>query len=122
LTGEQETMLRRYKWPGNVRELQNIIERAVLLSTDNQLEFSLPVDIQQHSDNPFEDLPTLEDVQRRYIEYVIQKTDGQIGGTGGAAEILGMNRTSVYSRMRQLKLVDIKSIRGNENTTDVNLD
>ena len=121
LTATQKTMLCKYKWPGNVRELQNIIERAVLLSADNQLEFSLPIDIQRHSDNPFEDLPTLEDVQCRYIEYVIQKTDGQIGGTGGAAEILGMNRTSVYSRMRQLKL-DIKSIRGNENTTDVNLD
>jgi transcriptional regulator with GAF, ATPase, and Fis domain len=110
LTGEQVTMLRSYKWPGNVRELQNVIERAVLLSVDNQLEFSLPNDIQKQSDNPFEDLPTLGDVQRRYIEFVIKKTGGQIGGPGGAAEILGMNRSSVYSRMRQLKM-NIKSLR-----------
>jgi transcriptional regulator with GAF, ATPase, and Fis domain len=112
LTGEQETMLRRYKWPGNVRELQNIIERAVLLSTDNQLEFSLPGDIQRQSGNPFEDLPTLEDLQRRYIEFVIRKTGGKIGGPGGAAELLGMNRTSFYSRLRQLKM-DVKSLRSN---------
>ena len=110
LTGEQETMLCRYKWPGNVRELQNVIERAVLLSVDNHLEFSLPVDTQRQSNNPFEDLPTLEDLQRRYIEYVIQKTGGQIGGPRGAAEVLGMNRTSVYSRMRQLKM-NIRSLR-----------
>ena len=110
LTGEPVTLLRRYKWPGNVRELQNIIERAVLLSADNQLEFLLPVDIQMDSHNPFEDLPTLEDLQRRYIEYVIKKTNGQIGGTGGAAEILGMNRTSVYSRLRQLKM-NMKALR-----------
>ncbi len=110
LTTAQETLLCAYQWPGNVRELQNIIERAVLLSADNQLEFSLPIDIQRQPNNPFEDLPTLEDVQRRYIEFVIKKTGGQIGGVGGAAEILGMNRTSVYSRMRQLKL-DINSLR-----------
>ena len=112
LTGKQETMLRSYKWPGNVRELQNIIERAVLLSTDNQLEFSLPGVIQRPLDHPFEDLPTLGDLQRRYIEFVIKKAGGQIGGAGGAAEILGMSRSSVYSRMRQLKM-DAKSLRGN---------
>ncbi len=110
LTGEQETMLIRYNWPGNVRELQNIIERTVLLSTDNQLVFSLPGDIQRQSNSSFEDLPSLADLQRRYIEFVIKKTDGQIGGPGGAAEILGMNRSSVYSRMRQLKM-DVKSLR-----------
>ncbi|MCG6908712.1 MAG: sigma 54-interacting transcriptional regulator [Deltaproteobacteria bacterium] len=110
LTGEQVTILRTYKWPGNVRELQNIIERAVLLSTDKQLEFSLPVDMRGQSTNPFEDFPTLGNLQRRYIEFVIKKTKGQIGGTGGAAEILGMNRTSVYSRMRQLRM-DVKSLK-----------
>jgi len=41
---------------------------------------------------------------------VIKKTGGQIGGPEGAAAILGMNRTSLYSRMRQLKL-DVKSLR-----------
>jgi transcriptional regulator with GAF, ATPase, and Fis domain len=104
LTDEQVTMLRQYKWPGNVRELQNIIERSVLLSVDNQLEFILPGDVQPQTDHPFDGLPTLEDLQRIYIQFVLKKTNGHIGGPGGAAEILGMKRTSVYSRMRQLKL------------------
>jgi transcriptional regulator with GAF, ATPase, and Fis domain len=109
LTTAQEKTLCRYSWPGNVRELKNIVERAVLLSADNALEFTLPADIQK-TNHPFADQPTLEDVQRRYIEFVIKKTGGQIGGAGGAAEILGMNRTSVYSRMRQLK-IDVQSIK-----------
>lgn len=121
LTTTHRTMLRRYSWPGNVRELQNIIERAVLLSTANQLEFTLPGNIQKDPRNPFEDLPSLEDLQRKYIDFVIRKTNGKIGGSGGAAEILGMNRSSVYSRMRQLKM-DIKSIRGHEKNMDGNLE
>jgi transcriptional regulator with GAF, ATPase, and Fis domain len=109
LKREQATVLHQYKWPGNIRELKNIIERAVLLSTGKQLDFSLPIDMQRESTNPFEEFPTLGNLQRRYIEFVIKKTKGQIGGTGGAAEILGMNRTSVYSRMRQLRM-DVKSL------------
>ena len=109
LKREQATVLHKYKWPGNIRELKNIIERAVLLSTGKQLDFSLPIDMQRESTNPFEELPTLGNLQRRYIEFVIKKTKGQIGGAGGAAEILGMNRTSVYSRMRQLRM-DVKSL------------
>jgi transcriptional regulator with GAF, ATPase, and Fis domain len=110
LTKAQNRALHDYQWPGNVRELKNVIERAVLLSEDNLLDLNLPSNIQIHSENPFADFPTLEEVQRRYIDLVIKKTGGKIGGAGGAAEILGMNRTSVYSRMRQLK-IDIGSLR-----------
>ena len=60
--------------------------------------------------NPFTHLPTMDDPQRDYLAFVIQKTNGKIGGPGGAAEILGMNRTSLYSRMRQLK-IDPKELR-----------
>ena len=117
LTAAQKNALCRYKWPGNIRELKNVIERTVLLSDDTQLELNLPSDIQTHSDNPFADFPTLEDVQRRYIDFVIQKTGGQIGGPGGTAEILGMNRTSVYSRMRQLK-INVESLRKNSDNVE----
>jgi len=104
LNSSQTKKLTQYKWPGNVRELQNIIERAVLLSTHNQLQIELPPGIDNYSDNPFSDLPTLDEVQRRYIKYVIARTGGKIGGPGGAAEILGMKRTSLYSRMRLLRM------------------
>jgi transcriptional regulator with GAF, ATPase, and Fis domain/tetratricopeptide (TPR) repeat protein len=102
LTDEQEKMLRSYRWPGNIRELKNVIERAVILSAENQLELNLPADIQSDQFDPFADLPSLEEVQRRYIKYIIQKSGGRISGPDGAAEILGMKRTSLYSRMRAL--------------------
>ena len=103
LTAACRRKLTEYSWPGNIRELQNIMERAVLLSDEDQLEIDLPVAIQTHSVNdPFADLPTMDELQRRYISYVREKCGGKIGGPGGAAEILGLKRTSLYSRMKIL--------------------
>jgi transcriptional regulator with GAF, ATPase, and Fis domain/predicted negative regulator of RcsB-dependent stress response len=103
LTAACRRKLTEYSWPGNIRELQNIMERAVLLSDEDQLEIDLPVAIQPHSVNdPFADLPTMDELQRRYISYVREKCGGKIGGPGGAAEILGLKRTSLYSRMKIL--------------------
>jgi len=47
-------------------------------------------------------LASLEEIQRRYIRDVLKRTGGKIAGPGGAAEILGMKRTSLYARMRML--------------------
>jgi transcriptional regulator with GAF, ATPase, and Fis domain len=102
LAADRKKKLKEYSWPGNVRELQNIMERAVLLSEENQFEIKLPAEIQTRGDDPFSDLPTMEEIQRRYIRHVLNKCDGKIGGPGGAAEILGLKRTSLYSRMKIL--------------------
>ena len=102
LTADQDKVLRRYGWPGNIRELKNVMERAVLLSGDNQMELNLPAEVQGKEDHPFADSPSLEEVQRRYIRDVLKRTGGRIAGPGGAAEILGMKRTSLYARMRTL--------------------
>jgi transcriptional regulator with GAF, ATPase, and Fis domain len=102
LTADQNKALCHYRWPGNIRELKNILERAVLLSGDNQLELNLPAEVQGKADHPFADFPSLEEVQRRYIREVLRRTGGKIAGVGGAAEILGMKRTSLYTRMRIL--------------------
>jgi len=88
LTRDQEKMLRQYKWPGNVRELQNIMERAVLLSSGNQLEIQFPAEIQLKSEHPFADLPSFEEVQRRYIKHVLEHTGGRIAGPGGLSGCL----------------------------------
>ncbi|MGB9499778.1 MAG: sigma-54 interaction domain-containing protein [Dissulfuribacterales bacterium] len=104
LSPEHESMLTAYNWPGNVRELQNVMERAVLLSTDGHLHLDLPSEKLIKTNNQFDDLPFLDELQRRYIQYVLNKTNGKLSGPGGATEILGMKRTSLYNRMRKLGL------------------
>lgn len=102
LTADQKQVLCRYEWPGNIRELKNIMERALLLSGDDQLELNLPADLQIKEDQSFAGSPSLDELQRRYIRDVLKRTNGKIAGPGGAAEILGMKRTSLYARMRTL--------------------
>ncbi len=105
LTAEDEALLTAYAWPGNIRELSNVMERAVLLSTDGRLHMDLPAENRQAAtDHPFTDMPTLDEVQRRYIRFVMEKTNGRISGPGSASEILGMKRTSLYNRMNRLGL------------------
>jgi transcriptional regulator with GAF, ATPase, and Fis domain/tetratricopeptide (TPR) repeat protein len=104
LTKKDEAKLMGYDWPGNVRELENVVERTVLLSMGEELEFRLPAEDMTVSRNLFSDYPTLDEMQRRYIQQVLEKTGGKIGGPGGAAEILGMKRTTLNDRMRKLGL------------------
>jgi transcriptional regulator with PAS, ATPase and Fis domain len=96
-------MLMRYAWPGNVRELQNVIERAVILTKGKELQIPLfPTGAQTGAKATFDDLTTLDELQRRYISHVFDYVKGRVSGPGGAAEILGMKRTSLYSRMKAL--------------------
>jgi len=105
IQNEQEKYLTEYNWPGNVRELKNVIERAIIIAENNYLEFDFSIKKAESEQNPFSGFPTLDEIQRRYIKYVLSRTRGRIGGTGGAAEILGMKRTSVNSRIKKLGLV-----------------
>jgi transcriptional regulator with GAF, ATPase, and Fis domain len=99
--------LTKYNWPGNVRELKNVIERAVILSKGKEFRMpSLLADSRVSANFSVDDLPTLDELQRRYIRYVIGVTNKKIAGTSGAAEILGMKRTSLYSRMKILGIKD----------------
>lgn len=103
LTPKGEAALKAYDWPGNIRELENTIERSVLLSGNGEFELSLPSGRNRlPSGHPFEDAPSLEEVQRRYIRFVLEKTKGKIAGANGAAALLGMKRTSLYKRMKKL--------------------
>ncbi|MDA3896992.1 MAG: sigma 54-interacting transcriptional regulator [Desulfobacteraceae bacterium] len=104
LSAENETALKEYSWPGNIRELQNIMERAVLLATDGQLHFDIFSENRASGRNQFDDLPTIDEIQRRYIAFILEKTGGKLSGIGGASEILGMKRTSLYNRMKKLGL------------------
>jgi transcriptional regulator with GAF, ATPase, and Fis domain len=90
--------LQRYAWPGNIRELRNVIERALIVCSSRTLEVPLPggavAEISEELD--------LEAVERRHIIDVLQKTDWRLSGQGGAAEILGLKRTTLYSKMKKL--------------------
>ncbi len=115
--------LKAYDWPGNIRELQNILERAVVLSTGNVLRIdenlfavttaNLPgpapsaYKLPTVRANPIETtLPmetgSLEDVERRHIEAILARTNGLIEGERGAAKILNLRPSTLRSRMQRL--------------------
>ena len=94
--------LKGYDWPGNVRELANIIERAVILTrapTVRAEHLSIAEDTDPQSSPSFE---TLEEAQRRHIERALEATDGVVGGSEGAAQLLDVKRTTLLSRMERL--------------------
>jgi transcriptional regulator with GAF, ATPase, and Fis domain len=92
--------LQRYSWPGNVRELRNTIEKAMILSTDEVLQVELPTDMLGTADSCL----SLEEMERRHIMQVLQKTNWQIKGKEGAAALLGMKPPTLYSRMSRLAI------------------
>ena len=119
--------LANYSWPGNIRELQNVIERAVVLSSGSDLVLSgefgkdEPVPggsrreeaLNENSANEDQSLvsatpadtktgTSLEDVERQHIESVLRKTNWMIEGERGAAIILNMNPSTLRSRMQKL--------------------
>ena len=93
--------LTRWRWPGNVRELENFIERAVILSRGPVLqipisELTCPPDL-----SPAEPV-TLGAAERVHILRVLRECHGLVGGPGGAAVRLGINRSTLNSKMRRL--------------------
>jgi len=102
-----ETMnaLVRYGWPGNVRELQNFIERGVILSPHSVLR--APISeleaFRAHQDTNIS-MTGLEEVERDHIIRALEASNWVVGGRNGAAERLGMKRTSLVYRMRKLRI------------------
>lgn len=102
-----------YAWPGNIRELRSTIERAVVLVSNGTLQFDLPY-IRQHrppqaeswqgGDGLCTDLPTMDELQRRYIKHVLTATRGKIDGESGALAILGMKRSTLYRKIKEYGL------------------
>jgi formate hydrogenlyase transcriptional activator len=98
-----EDQLYQYDWPGNVRELANLLERAVILCQGDMLQpHHLAVSRTRPTSAAPESLPTLEEGERRLIQRALEQTDGILAGPNGAAELLGINRSTLWSRMRKL--------------------
>ena len=94
-------ILKAHDWPGNIRELQNVIERAVLFSPGRVLR--LPLDVKQTvKQSPESGSRTLADADREHILETLKQTDWLIGGQGGAANRLGLPRTTLIYKMRKL--------------------
>jgi transcriptional regulator with GAF, ATPase, and Fis domain len=94
-------VLKAHDWPGNIRELQNFIERAVLFSPGSVLR--LPLDLKQTMKPRSESASrTLADADREHILETLQQTDWLIGGRDGAANRLGLPRTTLIYKMRKL--------------------
>lgn len=102
-----ETMdaLVRYRWPGNVRELQNFIERAVILSPHSILRAPISElePFHAHKESPLQ-ISGLAQVERDHILRALDASNWVVGGRNGAAERLGMKRTSLVYRMRKLRI------------------
>jgi len=92
-------------WPGNIRELRNVIEHSMIVSQSETLElYHLPAAGQSASAPT-----TLEAVERRHIQATLRATQGRVKGAGGAAELLGLNPSTLYSRMQKLGINPTRS-------------
>ncbi len=107
---EVMAILKAHDWPGNIRELQNFIERAVLFSPGSVLR--LPLDLKQTVQQPPESASrTLADADREHILETLKQTDWMIGGQDGAANRLGLPRTTLVYKMRKLGIETRRSSR-----------
>jgi transcriptional regulator with GAF, ATPase, and Fis domain len=93
--------LQRYLWPGNIRELRNVIEHAVILSEGESLHVELPQD--DESENIIID--SLEENERKHILKVLKQTRWRVKGKMGAAEVLKMNPSTLFFRMKKLGIM-----------------
>jgi len=90
--------LQCYHWPGNVRELRNVIEHAMILNKGKNLVVDIPGSV------PFETQAVfrLDEMERHHILNILKRSNWRIAGKGGAAEALGLRRTTLYSKMKKL--------------------
>ncbi len=102
--------LQDYDWPGNVRELQNIIERALIISRGEPLSFPSLVGVPREEytvaipQDPVRYL-TLDEIIDKYIRQTLVLTKGRISGKRGAANLLGINPSTLRARMKKLGIL-----------------
>ena len=97
-----------YQWPGNVRELQNVVERSLILNPKGPLTFEHmclePREKIYNEVTDEEEIFNLDENVSRLIHRVLKKTNGRVHGPGGAADLLGLNPSTLRNRMRKLSI------------------
>ena len=103
----------QYNWPGNIRELQNVIERAVIVSTDGVLRLTEPLVATTAPAGEAEafkepmTISTLNDAEREHILRALEATGWRIEGPKGAAAMLKLHPSTLRFRMKKLGLTKV---------------
>ncbi len=115
-TEEQLNMLQDYDWPGNIRELKNVIERAVILSDGHlRIDLALPQQALKQISTDFNGIShsnkqtiipdiILKQIERNNIINALERTAWRVSGENGAAKLLGMNSSTLSSRIKSLNI------------------
>jgi len=105
---ERKTLewLKAYEWPGNIRELQNVVERAVILCDGEtfSIDETWLRPRERRSKLPLSLPATMVNHEREIIEAALEESRGRISGPSGAAEKLGMPRTTLEAKIRSLRI------------------
>jgi transcriptional regulator with GAF, ATPase, and Fis domain len=108
---EEVERLKAYQWPGNIRELENLVERELIYIrgkgkhdrlTFGHLELSEGAKVPKSESETGENLLTLDETMSRQIRQALLKSDGRVSGSRGAAQLLGINSSTLRSRMKKL--------------------
>ncbi|MEJ2729914.1 MAG: helix-turn-helix domain-containing protein [Deltaproteobacteria bacterium] len=95
---KQMEALQHYSWPGNARELRNVIEHAMIVTCGKTLNVTAP----GNSSSEISANLSLEEAERRHNLEALQKSGWRLAGRGGAADILGLKRTTLQGKMKRL--------------------
>lgn len=104
IPGQAMEFLANASWPGNVRELENVIERAVILTQGDELHVPI-AELKNAMSAPLTDsVSTFHDAERQAIIDALKAASGKIAGVDGAAERLGLRRTTLQNKMHRLNV------------------
>lgn len=99
-------LLMHYHWPGNVRELENILERAMIVTSGDTLEIDPTwLSTTAATSVPSDGQPTMAELERRAILEALQRSGGKIYGPGGAAQALALKPSTLYGRIRKHRVL-----------------
>jgi DNA-binding NtrC family response regulator len=94
--------LMQYDWPGNIRELRNLVERYVALAEQPQLHLDEKLEVPEQRSGMFSDEPSLDELERRYIMYLLDKYDGN---RELMATTLGINKSTLWRKLKQYGVI-----------------